>query len=160
MKETIYSKAVSKLSSKPKYNLKDLSFAKYQKKYRKTFFNNETSHNTITTTIYYYGLLLKTDNDHYYDITNNLSISSNEISEISSFTKNLILSLEDIKELLSKLEEENNLWIEEKVTSGKCDNSYNLVKYRVSKNLQEKQNTPSKPLNNYIKKILKRKLKV
>lgn len=132
-----FEEIVKEIKNVKKYNLKDLMYAKYNKKYSKEFFTYESSHNRIETEMQYYGILIKNE-DSYFDIINNISVNENEIVEKNTFDEDIELSLDEIKNALAILEEKFDLFVDEKIVSGDLgEGSYEIIKFRASKGLEK-----------------------
>ena len=132
-----FEEIVKEIKNVKKYNLKDLMYAKYNKKYSKEFFTYESGHNRIETEMQYYGILIKNE-DSYFDIINNISVNENEIVEMNTFDENIELSLDEIKNALAILEEKFNLFVDEKIIGGDYgEGSYEIIKFRASKGLEK-----------------------
>ena len=132
-----FEEIVKEFKNVKKYNLKDLMYAKYNKKYNKEFFTYESGHNRIETEMRYYGILIKNE-DSYFDIINNISVNENEIVEKNTFDEDIELSLDEIKNALAILEEKFDLFVDEKIVSGDLgEGSYEIIKFRASKGLEK-----------------------
>lgn len=138
MKESKYfEEIVKEIKNVKKYNLKDLMFAKYNKKYKKEFFTFESGHNIVTTVMNYYGILIK-DGDSYKDIINNIDVEESEIEEKNTFDENVELSLDEIKRALAILEEKFDLYVDEKIVGGNYgEGSYKTTRFRATEGIDK-----------------------